>query len=104
MSVSASYDIVLAGRGGQGVIFLSSNVHGAEDVATNFGPEMSALANCFKGKLGDEKASFIYTIPSKALAPKITAPKAIKGNNTAVEISDWSEVAKVIEAAVSQSK
>jgi hypothetical protein len=80
----------------KGVIFLTSDVQGADDQAANFGPEMSALANCFKAKFGDADAEFIYTIPSKALAPKITAPKAIKGKSTAIEIGDWADLSGLI--------
>jgi sialate O-acetylesterase len=80
----------------KGVIFLTSDVQGADDQAANFGPEMSALANCFKAKFGDADAEFIYTIPGKALARKITAPKAIKGKSTAIEIGDWADLSGLI--------
>jgi len=71
------------------------------DEGAHFGEQMSALANCWKEKFGCEDPQFIYTIPDKALAPKITPPGKIKGRNTGVEISNWSDWDKVIEAAVS---
>jgi hypothetical protein len=87
-----------------GIVFLSSESMVADDQAANFGPEMSALANSFKTRfaLGQdgEDIPFIYTVPSKTLAPKITAPANIKGKSTAIKIKDWSEITNVIEAVV----
>jgi hypothetical protein len=87
-----------------GVVFLSSQSMVADDQGANFGPEISALANSFKTRfaLGQdtEDIPFIYTFPSKTLAPKITQPKAIEGKSTAVEINDWTNVAKVMDAMV----
>ncbi len=82
-----------------GVVFLSSESMVADDQGANYGPEMSALANCFKARFNAADIPFIYTIPGKALAPKITQPKGIKGKNVAVKIGDWSDVSSVIEAA-----
>ena len=73
-----------------GVVFLSANAAIAEQQGANFGPEMSALANCFKAKLGGDDVPFFYTIPTAALAPKITKPQSIKGASTAMEIDQWS--------------
>jgi|APSaa5957512622_1039677.scaffolds.fasta_scaffold01457_2 hypothetical protein len=84
----------------KGVIFLTSESMVKEAGGANFGPEMTALAKSFKSRFGDQDAEFIYTIPSKTLAPKITTPAAIAGKSTAVEIGAWSDVAKVIEAAI----
>ena len=64
----------------------------------NFGPEMTALARTFRAKFGDEDAPFIYTIPDKALAARITEPKKIEGKSVAVKIADWSDVGGVLEA------
>ena len=80
------------------------------DGGANFGPEMTVLANSFKTRFGlrpgadgswqpGEDTPFIYTLPSKALAPKITAP-AIKGKSTAVTIADWLAVDGVIAEVV----
>ncbi|MEI6177163.1 MAG: hypothetical protein WCS43_09745 [Verrucomicrobiota bacterium] len=73
-----------------GVVFLCGNKMISDAQGANFGPEMSALANCFKAKLGGDDVPFFYTIPTAALAPKITKPQAIKGTNTAMEINEWS--------------
>jgi len=85
-----------------GVLFLTGESMVADDQGANFGPEMSALANCFKTRFAlwqdGEDIPFIYTVPTKTLAPKLTQPKAIKGKSTAVELSDWSEVGGVIKA------
>jgi hypothetical protein len=87
-----------------GVVFLSSESMVADGQGANFGPEMSALANSFKARfaLGQDREDipFIYTVPSKTLAPKFTQPKAIEGKSTAVEINDWTDVAKVMDAMV----
>ena len=81
-----------------GILFLSGESMVADDQGANFGPEMSALANCFKTRFGGEDVPFLYTIPGKGLAPKITEPKGIKGQSHALELGDWLEVGGVIEA------
>ncbi len=62
----------------------------ADAQAANFGPEMSALANCFKAKFGGDDVPFFYTIPASSKAPKITKPQSIKGASTAMEINESS--------------
>jgi hypothetical protein len=79
----------------KGIIFLSTAKMVEADQGANYGAEMSALANCWKAKFGGEDTYFFYTTPSKALAPKVTAPKSIKGKSTAVEITDWSDVKQI---------
>jgi hypothetical protein len=93
-----------------GIVFLTGKGM-VEDGGANFAPEIAVLANSFKTrfglepgnngswKKGDGDIPFIYTLPSKNLAPKISTP-SIKGKNTPIEISDWSEVGKVIDATV----
>ncbi len=81
-----------------GMVFLASESMVADDKGANFGPEMSALANCFKTRFSRDDVPFIYTVPSKTLAPKLTRPNAIKGKSIALEIGDWSDVGAVIEA------
>ena len=73
----------------KGIIFLCSPVMFEDDQGANYGAELSALANCWKGKFGGADPHFFYTIPSKALAPKITRPTQIKGKSTAYEIDHW---------------
>jgi len=84
----------------KGIIFLASPEMFTKDQGANYGQQLSALANCWKDRFGGEDPYFIYTIPNKALAPKTTQPKKIKGKSAAIEIGDWSEITKVIEAAV----
>ncbi|MBC8372777.1 MAG: hypothetical protein H8E53_04225 [Planctomycetes bacterium] len=89
--------------GFKGIVFITSEKMFEKDQGANCGPEISALANCWKAKFGGEDTHFFYTIPSKALAPKVTAPKSIKGKSTSVEIADWSEISKLIETVVKKA-
>jgi sialate O-acetylesterase len=68
-----------------GVIFLTSDPMTSGGGAANFGPEMSVLANCFKAKFGGDDFPFIYTVPAKDKAPKLSRPDAIKGKTIPVE-------------------
>ncbi len=89
----------------KGIVFLSSPAMVAEDQGANFGEQVAVLGNSWKERFalrqspgqGDDP-QFFYTLPGKALAPKITKPAGIKGKSTAVEIADWSDLGKVIEA------
>jgi hypothetical protein len=72
-----------------GIVFISGNAMIAEQQGANFGPEMSALANCFKAKMGGDDVPFFYTLPASSLVPKITKPQSIKGASTAMEIDQW---------------
>lgn len=85
----------------KGVIFLSYPKIVENDKGENFGEQMSALANCFQESFTGNPV-FIYTLPSKTLAPKIIAPKGIKGKSEVVEINDWKDTSGVIEKALSQ--
>lgn len=60
------------------------------DQGENFASEFAALANGYNGDFGG-KAKFIYTLPGKELASKITTPTAIKGESAAIPISSWQE-------------
>ena len=82
-----------------GIIFLSGEAMVADDEGANFGTEMSVLASCFKSKFDAEDIPFIYTLPSKTLAPKVTTPK-VEGKSTAIEIGEWADVSSVIQEAV----
>ncbi|MBT7065666.1 MAG: hypothetical protein HN919_05145 [Verrucomicrobia bacterium] len=86
-----------------GMIFLTGESMVAGDQGANFGPEMTVLANSFKTRFSlwsdGVDIPLIYTIPTKTLAPKLSAPK-IKGKSTAIEIGDWADVSDVIDAAV----
>lgn len=84
----------------KGIIFLCSEKMFEKDQGANYGAELSALANSWKGKFGGKDPHFFYTIPGKTLAPKITPPTRIKGKSTGVEITSWADgeaVMKLIE-------
>lgn len=83
----------------KGIVFLTSKKMCAEDGGANLGAELCALANSWKQQFGGADQHFFYTIPSKALAPRVTLPTDIEGQSTAVEIADWSALSAVIEAA-----
>ncbi len=74
----------------KGIIFLTGSEMTKADQGENFGSELTALANGYIEDFGG-KAKFIYTLPDKALAPKITAPSKINGTSVTVPISDWQE-------------
>jgi sialate O-acetylesterase len=82
----------------KGVIMLTSGEMVTEDAGANFGPEMTALANGWKHLFGDKNVDFIYTQPSPALAPKISALNPIEGGSKAIEITDWADLASLINA------
>ncbi len=98
-----------------GIVFITGEAMVA-DGGANFAPEMVALARSFKTRFalqpgpsgawqnGDLDIPFIYTQPSKTLSPAITVPKGIKGKAVAVEVSDWTDLTGVIEAAVKQGE
>jgi len=74
----------------KGIVFLCGKKMFEEDQGARYGPELSALANCWKERFGGPDPHFLYTIPSRTLAPKITGPAGIKGKSKALEISTWS--------------
>lgn len=74
----------------KGIVFLTGPEMVKADQGENFASEFAALANGYNEDFGG-KAKFIYTLPGKELAPKITAPIAIKGQSTAIPISNWQE-------------
>ena len=80
-----------------GIVFLSGESMVADDQGANFGTEMSVLANCFKTRFGGDDVPFIYTVPGKSLASRITQPKAIKGKSEVVEINDWLDTADIVK-------
>ncbi len=82
----------------KGIIFLSSPEMFEKDQGANYGEQLSALANSWKQRFGGQDLQFVYTIPSQALAQKVTAPDGIKGKSTPIAIENWSEIRGVIEA------
>jgi len=87
-----------------GVVFLTGKGMVAGDEGANFGPEMAVLAKSVKSRFSlwqeDVDTPVFYTVPSKALAPKITQPSGINGSSTAVPVSDWSDLNATIQAVV----
>jgi hypothetical protein len=91
-NASQVYNVMVhpfSGSSFKGVMFLCSEQMFAKDQGAHFGGEMSALANSWKTRFGGTDPHFFYTVPSKALAPKITAPSDIKGKHAAYEMSQW---------------
>jgi hypothetical protein len=82
----------------KGIVFLTGKQMVAADEGARFGEQMSVLANCWKAKFGGPDPQFIYTIPGKTLAPKITPPTGIKGRSTPVEITDWATPGNLMES------
>ncbi len=68
-------------------MFLCSETIVKDDQGADYGAELSALANGWKDHFGGVDPHFFYTTPSKALAPKITRPKQIRGKSTAFEVN-----------------
>jgi hypothetical protein len=84
----------------KGIIFLTSPEMVAGDQASLFGEQMTALANGWKQRFSAPgNPRFIYTVPSKTLAPAVTRPKGIRGASTAITVDKWSEVETVLDAA-----
>ena len=59
---------------------------------------MTALANAWKERFGGKDPHFLYTLPEKSLAPKITQPKGIRGRSTAIPTSEWTEISNLLDA------
>jgi len=88
----------------KGIIFLTSPTI-AESEGANFGEQLSALANCMKKEFGAPDAPFVYTMPAKSLASKITKPSRIEGKSEAIEISSWEDAGalmKVTDAVIAE--
>lgn len=76
----------------KGIVFMSEASNVAKDDGEHFGEQMSALANGWKRFFrGEKDPHFVYTIPTKELAPKITKPSGIKGASSAFTVSAWPE-------------
>ncbi len=98
----------------KGIVFLCSEKMFEGDKGANYGPELSAMANCWKDRFAPRQGSgqagadphLFYTIPSKALVPKITKPQQIKGKSTACQIDDWSDgkqITRLIDMVVNEA-
>lgn len=72
----------------KGVLFLTSENMFRKDQGANFASEMTILANSWKSHLNGNP-QFFYSIPDKILASKISLPKGINGESTAIEVNQW---------------
>ena len=88
----------------KGVVFIASDAMVEGESAKTFGPEMSVLGSCLKAKFGGDDVPFIYTMPTKNIAPGITVPTGIEGESVGVEVADWKDATAVIEAAVKAAR
>jgi hypothetical protein len=76
----------------KGIVFMAEASNVADNEGAHFGEQMSALANGWKRFFkGEKDPHFVYTIPSKDLAPKISKPTGIKGASSAFTVNAWPE-------------
>lgn len=76
----------------KGIVFMTEASMVAEANGAHFGEQMSALANGWKRHFKSEKdPHFVYTIPSKQLAPEISKPSNIRAESTAFKVNAWPE-------------
>jgi hypothetical protein len=91
----------------KGIVFLSSPEMFAKDNGANYATELSVLANSWKERFGGNDPHFFYTIPSKSIAAKINQPSKIRGENTAIEVNQFSltkdQTAKLIDTIVEKA-
>lgn len=90
----------------RGILFLCSENMFEGAKAANYGAELSALANGWKKHFGGKDTPFFYTIPAPSLSPQVAAPKSIKGQSKAIELSAWADKAaieKLVDTAVTET-
>jgi hypothetical protein len=73
----------------KGIIFLTGEAMFKQDQGANFGEQFTVLANSWKAKFGCPDAAFFYTVPSLALAAKVSKPGTINGRSMPLEINNW---------------
>ena len=88
----------LTPTGLRGIVFLASPAMVEQDQGAHFGEQLTVLANAWKRRFGGEDPWFIYTMPTRPLAPKLTQPQGIQGKSEAIEIQDWTDVSGVLDA------
>jgi len=82
------------------VVFLPGAGMAKGGRARNFGPKMSALANCLKTSFGGDDVPIVYTMPARSLASGVTKPGGIKGPSQRVEIRDWTDTKDLARTVV----
>ena len=77
----------------KGVICLTPARFIGGDEGAGFGAEFAVMANCWKETFAAGGSPldphFVYTLPGKSLAAKITKPTGIQGRHTAYEMNEW---------------
>ncbi|MBI1336111.1 MAG: hypothetical protein GC164_04010 [Phycisphaera sp.] len=73
----------------KGVVFLVGPDMVKNDRGSLFAEQFNALANSWKERFACEDPLFIYTLPAKSLADKITTPTGIHGKSAAIPIDHW---------------
>jgi sialate O-acetylesterase len=81
----------------KGIVFLAGEAMFRQDQGENFAEQLTVLANSWKAKFALRQDSgqacpdpvFCYTVPSQALAPKISKPVKIDGSSVPVELGRW---------------
>ncbi len=84
----------------KGVIFLGYPELFKDGREKTFGPELTAMANCWKARFSEPDPHFFYTVPAKALVPEFTSPDGIKGKSTAVELGQWDDLGTLVDQVV----
>lgn len=75
--------------GVKGVVFIANPEMVKADEGAQFGEQLSAMANCWMSRFSAPDARFFYTLPTPALAPKLTPPGEIKNAHTPLPIEQW---------------
>jgi len=73
----------------KGIIFLAGEAMFKNDQGANFAEQFTVLANSWKEKFACEDPAFFYTVPSQALAAKVSKPGKINGRSIPLEINSW---------------
>ncbi len=79
----------------KGIIFLTSPAMFRGNQGSHFAQQMSVLANGWKHRFDvGHDMWFFYTMPSRKLAAKITAPTGIQGRSEGLTITRWPGIKK----------
>ena len=95
------YNLVVAPYGPanfKGVICFTPKSFMGDNEGASFGNEFQVMVNCWKDTFAYGKRvldpHFVYTVPTRSLAQRLTVPSGIKGMSTAVEMAQWPELVK----------
>lgn len=87
----------------KGILFISSPDMFKEDQGALYGEQLTALVTSWQERFGGEPA-FFHTIPTKELAPKITAPSGISGKHIPIPVKAWDDFDSVLQTLESAGK